>query len=520
VEPYNQENSQIWIPDIELVNADESLDTSMSTKPALVEHTGDVFWSRPGKLKALCKFSGLSTFPYDVLKCTLEFGPWALHKDKQDISLQGSGVSWVGTCENEDGADSCEGSNQEGSPTAGSRFQDYRVKDISVRQHDVVYSSTGRVLTYQYFLYTVEMQRSRTFYTLKLVVPQVAFNLISWITYFMDPNVGERLGFGITLILAVTAQDFVAAQFMPVCDDVLLLNFITWICQAFVSFALLESGLVLFLYHLNLLYWTDLLPRCVRRVYKKQVAVYNFEGEQDVAFLLEWPSMNAMKSTVNTMKRGGTAIFRAMSRSSSRVEAKDSPALQPTSVVVKDEEPGMTNGKSPAPPDTSLSQPSLSQQSGAERPATPGVSRRGFNLLDVHGNLTRERETLYIKIFSALDHNCDGSLSNTEVDTFLKLLIGEGWVGRTDASHARVDLDADCSNSISLSEFVDFCEKTFELMNHEVADHMLERFLEVAQTWKDKATQKWMIIAIEVDKICRWLVPLMTLLSYTVLFTF
>merc|ERR1719401_1390580 len=73
--------------------------------------------------------------------------------------------------------------------------------------------------------------------------------LLSFATFWMSPNVGERLGFGITAILAMLAHDIVAAGMMPVCEERTFLNYLSLVCQGFSEFALLESAVVLFLYH-------------------------------------------------------------------------------------------------------------------------------------------------------------------------------------------------------------------------------------------------------------------------------
>jgi len=71
------ETSEIWAPDIELWNQVTPLAQSLANAYAIVSYTGDVFWSRPGRIQAACKFTGLDNFPYDNLGCTLEFGSWA-----------------------------------------------------------------------------------------------------------------------------------------------------------------------------------------------------------------------------------------------------------------------------------------------------------------------------------------------------------------------------------------------------------------------------------------------------------
>ena len=48
----------------------------MTDTHAQVTHDGEIYWSRPGHLRPACKFKGLESYPFDTLKCTLEFGSW------------------------------------------------------------------------------------------------------------------------------------------------------------------------------------------------------------------------------------------------------------------------------------------------------------------------------------------------------------------------------------------------------------------------------------------------------------
>ena len=91
-------NSYIWVPDIEMYNGEDNIwQGSFSARLAQVfscpydpstSGCGSVFWSRPGMLKALCKFHGLQKFPFDELTCDMEFAAWALAGSLQDIILR------------------------------------------------------------------------------------------------------------------------------------------------------------------------------------------------------------------------------------------------------------------------------------------------------------------------------------------------------------------------------------------------------------------------------------------------
>ena len=84
------ENSLIWTPDIELYNHESAIwgHGAFGARLATVYSCWDgaptrggcgyVFWSRPGVVTALCKYSGLINFPNDDLSCDLEFAGWSL----------------------------------------------------------------------------------------------------------------------------------------------------------------------------------------------------------------------------------------------------------------------------------------------------------------------------------------------------------------------------------------------------------------------------------------------------------
>ncbi len=52
-------DGEIWSPDIELWNAETSIQDSLTKTYAVVKSNGEVKWSRPGRLKVMCNFYGL-----------------------------------------------------------------------------------------------------------------------------------------------------------------------------------------------------------------------------------------------------------------------------------------------------------------------------------------------------------------------------------------------------------------------------------------------------------------------------
>jgi hypothetical protein len=87
----NPERQEIWIPDIQPYNTYDSIAQTLDYTDARVRYDGQVYWSRPGLVNIMCKFSGLVKFPFDVLKCSMEVGGWSWSESHQGIDLFSTG---------------------------------------------------------------------------------------------------------------------------------------------------------------------------------------------------------------------------------------------------------------------------------------------------------------------------------------------------------------------------------------------------------------------------------------------
>ena len=70
--------TQLWQPDVQPYNVLESAASTFDKNLLRVRNNGEVFWSRPGLLKLMCKFSGMIMFPFDTLSCMTELGGWTM----------------------------------------------------------------------------------------------------------------------------------------------------------------------------------------------------------------------------------------------------------------------------------------------------------------------------------------------------------------------------------------------------------------------------------------------------------
>ena len=139
---------------------------------AIVQSSGSVFFSRPGMLDVMCKFSGLAAFPYDRLKCGVEFGGWGYSGAYQGLELFDGGYSF---------------SSQES--TSGSSYQEYSIEAIEVSTHDNVYECCPNE-PWPIINYIVTLNRADYYYTLSFVLPGILITMLSFAVYYgkSSPN--------------------------------------------------------------------------------------------------------------------------------------------------------------------------------------------------------------------------------------------------------------------------------------------------------------------------------------------
>eukprot|EP00931_Biecheleriopsis_adriatica_P053658 TRINITY_DN31461_c0_g1_i1.p1 TRINITY_DN31461_c0_g1~~TRINITY_DN31461_c0_g1_i1.p1 ORF type:complete len:707 (-),score=89.89 TRINITY_DN31461_c0_g1_i1:56-2176(-) len=516
VEPNAMENLEIWLPDVDILNSDSPIQSSFATKPAMVYPSGDVFWSRPGSLFAACKFRGLLDFPFDHLTCDLELAGWLLDKEKQDVVLSEAdgGVVWTGSCTEEE-KEVCDGNDLSSPATSGSRYQDYNIFEVSPRRMEKFYSSTGRF--YPTLLYTITLKRSEGFYFMKLMVPQLSLGCLSWLTYFLDPQAGERMGFGITLVLAVLTLDFASQEYLPRCDEMTIMHYITWGVWAACIFALLESSVVLYLYHFEAIFLTDLLPSCIKRrikavsVYEDALAQVTSRGS---------PKSDDQNATPQELPDSLKDLPEAW-RSSLEAEPKDAEVdadmAGPGEVNLNEVQiPSSVMPSDPSTRSVTEVRPTASASSNSPKSRRSWFGKKSKRDGGSRSTLPTLRRGLYMRAFYALDHGSTGGLSEHELRTLGKFVQGSAW-SEAALKEWMKKVDCDGSNDVSFSEFMHFFDEMFASVAEAQVDEMLRSFIDIAEQRAEKVRRHWRRRALAIDMACRKWVPPIHILQLIVL---
>ena len=100
-------------------------------------------------------------------------------------------------------------------------------------------------------VYTISFERSQQYYATQLILPVILLTYLSFAPLCLSPNTGERLGFGITVILAMLAYDITASSLMPICNEKLFMQYIQMASLLFCFLALFETCVVLYVFHLK-----------------------------------------------------------------------------------------------------------------------------------------------------------------------------------------------------------------------------------------------------------------------------
>jgi len=255
------EASEIWTPDMYLWNQEEAMSNCLANTYATVSSDGSIFWSRPGRIKAVCKYEGLESFPFDKLGCKIEFGSWS-HSGLyfRPIKLDGTGYT-VG-----------------GSETAGGSYVEFNLEE-EVEVEEVVYPPYPCCPEEDWpvLIYSLKFGRSSKPYVRSVVVINILLNVAAFACFWIPPHVGERMGLAITCVLAAVAGELVIKGMLPVCDELSWYNKFSIGSTTFALLVVFESAIVIYFF-----YYTaeDLIPTYVKWLQKKRKKIQDARIQQ------------------------------------------------------------------------------------------------------------------------------------------------------------------------------------------------------------------------------------------------
>jgi len=223
----NRELTQIWVPDFDLLNRIEGVQ-SWSEIEAEVRFDGMVLWKRAGVLDIGCTFKGLRKMPFDTLGCQLFFGGYTLLHNIQYNANPGFDNN------------------------AFTRsFQEYTIVPnwTTVFYGQPEYYEGRKYLDQHIVVYNFYFKRSSNFYVTKMIIPSILFTFVSFGLFLLDLRLGERLGFGLNILLVNVAQDIITNAFIPISEEKLWLVTFIQASTYWIFAALFETIFVSWIYY-------------------------------------------------------------------------------------------------------------------------------------------------------------------------------------------------------------------------------------------------------------------------------
>ncbi|XP_060591318.1 glycine receptor subunit alpha-3-like [Ruditapes philippinarum] len=213
----------VWQPDIFFENEKRATVHSVTTTNKLVHilRNGTVVYSIRLSLALSCTML-LQYYPFDSQRCPLIIQSFGYTQD--NINLDWYKISPV-SAEN----------------LEMPQFE-LAEDDITTSDYSSPYSQTGTFSTLKAELH---LTRKVGFYFLQVFVPAVLLVVLSWVSFWVDPNaVPARVSLGVTCVLTMTTQSAGIRQSLPPVSYVKAIDVWMFVCLLFVFAALLEFAYV------------------------------------------------------------------------------------------------------------------------------------------------------------------------------------------------------------------------------------------------------------------------------------
>ncbi|XP_063718891.1 neuronal acetylcholine receptor subunit alpha-9-II-like [Symsagittifera roscoffensis] len=172
-----------------------------SNLPLIVGYTGFTYYSVPVIMKTKCQAT-VTYFPFDEQLCEIRFLSWTYHSRMVNVTL----ASYTNGLEGHIG-------NIEWKIT--------NITSSIVNEHDVsnhpLYE--GETIRYPYIRYRIHLSRKPDFYVNSLITPSLLLSWLGSIIFLLPSDCGEKLGFSVTLFLALYVNQVVVSDFLPPSAD-------------------------------------------------------------------------------------------------------------------------------------------------------------------------------------------------------------------------------------------------------------------------------------------------------------
>ncbi|XP_019630827.1 PREDICTED: neuronal acetylcholine receptor subunit alpha-10-like isoform X1 [Branchiostoma belcheri] len=218
IETIATQAENIWRPDMFLYHNVNHEFGGWLEDVVMISSDGQVDWKAPAVTMSACLVD-VSDFPFDKQKCYLQFGSW-----NQD----GRHVDYFSESEVGDMANLI-------------RNVEWDVPKLSVERHEHNFNG----VPYPDVTFTMHMTRRSTFYVINMFLPCALLAFVVGATFYLPPDCGEKISFGVSVLLTLTVFQLVVAQEVPQSESVPTVGLFIIVSLALMTLSLLATTFVM-----------------------------------------------------------------------------------------------------------------------------------------------------------------------------------------------------------------------------------------------------------------------------------
>eukprot|EP00112_Aurelia_sp_Birch-Aquarium-sp1_P007388 Seg1804.2 transcript_id=Seg1804.2/GoldUCD/mRNA.D3Y31 product="Neuronal acetylcholine receptor subunit alpha-7" protein_id=Seg1804.2/GoldUCD/D3Y31 len=230
---------RLWVPDVFLINnAKGSFEVQGAKAKVVLRFDGHIIWANPALFKSSCEIN-VRYFPFDDQTCHLKFGSMTYNISSNIIQPEQNSIDAVRYVKN-------------------GEWELFRTKV----EH---FNEQSGSESFSVVRYSITVRRITLYYVMNFILPCVLIAVLTVLVFLLPPESGERVSYGITVILSFTILLLMLYEKLPVTSSEYPLIAVYYACTTFqVSIALACCVWVLRFYHHDPP--TDELPRWVKVV--------------------------------------------------------------------------------------------------------------------------------------------------------------------------------------------------------------------------------------------------------------
>ncbi|XP_078581883.1 uncharacterized protein LOC144865188 [Branchiostoma floridae x Branchiostoma japonicum] len=156
----------------------------------VINSAGYVTWMAPRVFRSSCNID-IYFFPFDDQKCLLEFGSWTYGGYDVNTTTESVPPSLTYFVHNDE----------------------WELLAIGDKHEDIYYVCCPE--PYPLVTFTIYVRRRSMYYLIFLVSPCLLFSIMTILGFYLPPEAGERVGLGITVLLAFTVFLLMVSELMP-----------------------------------------------------------------------------------------------------------------------------------------------------------------------------------------------------------------------------------------------------------------------------------------------------------------